>query len=61
MLCICTAMSQFNLNITEEFSQDLARYMKARGIGQKSEAIRTAIKEALEISQSLVHVHGQPH
>ncbi len=41
-------MSQLNLNVTAEFSKDLAQYMKHTGIRQKSEAIRKAVREATE-------------
>ncbi len=41
-------MSQMNLNVTPEFQRDLEDYMKRKGIRQKSEAIRLALREALE-------------
>lgn len=40
-------MAQLNLNLTPEFERDLAALMKERGIGTKSEAIRTAVRESL--------------
>ena len=40
-------MRQLNLNVTAEFERDLKRFMKLRGIPQKSEAIRTALREAV--------------
>jgi Arc/MetJ-type ribon-helix-helix transcriptional regulator len=39
-------MKQLNLNVTSEFERDLRTYMKSRGIGSKSEAIRRAVREA---------------
>ncbi len=41
-------MKQMNLNVTPDFERDLRRYMKKRGIGHKSEAVRQAVREALE-------------
>ncbi len=41
-------MSQLNLNLTPQFEKDLLKYMKEKGVSTKSEAIRVAIKEALE-------------
>lgn len=41
-------MVQMNINLTQQFQRDLELYMKARGIKQKSEAVRQAVKEALE-------------
>lgn len=40
-------MRQVNLNVTPEFDRDLRRFMKLRGISQKSEAIRQALHEAV--------------
>jgi hypothetical protein len=41
-------MRQLNLNVTPEFERDLRQYMKKRGIERKSDAIRQAVREALE-------------
>ncbi|MBI4411498.1 MAG: hypothetical protein HY541_03325 [Deltaproteobacteria bacterium] len=40
-------MSQLNINVTPEFARDLSRYMKKKGIRQKSEAIRQAVRESI--------------
>ncbi len=39
-------MSQINLHTTPQFEDDLAIFMKARGLRTKSEAIRLAVHEA---------------
>lgn len=39
-------MRQLNLNVTPEFESDLRRFMKVKGIRQKSEAVRLAVREA---------------
>jgi Arc/MetJ-type ribon-helix-helix transcriptional regulator len=39
-------MRQLNLNVTEDFVRDLQRLMKRKGIKNKSEAIRLAVREA---------------
>lgn len=39
-------MTQINLHVTPKFEADLARLMKNRGIKNKSEAIRLAVREA---------------
>ena len=41
-------MSQLNINLTAAFERDLKRYMQARGIATKSEAVRAAVQEALQ-------------
>lgn len=41
-------MSQLNLHISPEFEADLARFRDLRGIRSKSEAVRIAVREALE-------------
>lgn len=41
-------MAQLNINLKPDFEKDLREYMEKTGIGQKSEAIRQAIREALE-------------
>jgi len=40
-------LRQFTLNVTPEFERDLQRFMRLRGIPRKSDAIRTAIHEAV--------------
>ena len=40
-------MSQLNIHMTPRFARALSRFMKARGIKTKSEAVRTAVEEAL--------------
>ena len=42
MIC----MRQLNLNVTEDFVHDLQRLMKRKGLKNKSEAIRLAVREA---------------
>jgi hypothetical protein len=41
-------MKQLNLNVTPEFDRDLRLYMKRRNMTSKSDAIRTAIREAAQ-------------
>lgn len=41
-------MSQLNINMSPEFEKDLLKFMRARRLKTKAEAIRTAIKEGLE-------------
>jgi hypothetical protein len=41
-------MSQINLHVKPEFERDLARFMRLRGLRNKSEAIRLAVREGLE-------------
>ena len=41
-------MSQLNIHMTPGFAKDLSKFMKLRHITTKSEAIRVAIKEAIE-------------
>lgn len=40
-------MAKFNLHITEEFRENLAKYMKHHSISNKAEAIRKALREAV--------------
>ena len=40
-------MSLFTINLTKDFLEDLKAYMRLKGLSKKSEAIRTALKEAL--------------
>jgi Arc/MetJ-type ribon-helix-helix transcriptional regulator len=44
-------VAQINLNVTPEFERNLRRYMRARGLRTKSEAIREAVREALGMTQ----------
>lgn len=39
-------MPQLNLHTTDSFEQALARFMRARGLTNKSEAVRIAVEEA---------------
>lgn len=39
-------MAQINININEEFEQNLLRIMEARGYRHRSEAIRAVVAEA---------------
>jgi hypothetical protein len=41
-------MAQMNVNVTEQFARDLKAFMKARGLKQKSAALRVAMREAVE-------------
>jgi Arc/MetJ family transcription regulator len=41
-------VSQLNINMTPELEADLKRLMKARGLKTKAEAVRIAVREALE-------------
>ena len=41
-------MTQLNLHVSPEFEADLARFRDLRGIRSKSEAVRIAVREALE-------------
>ena len=45
-------MKQLNLNVTPEFDQNLRVFMKREGILNKSDAIRRAVREAVEKSPS---------
>lgn len=45
-------MTQLNIHITDEFENELQKFMKIRHLKTKAEAIRTAIKEGLERSVS---------
>ena len=40
-------MAQINLNVTKEFEEELATWMKVKGIPTKSEALRVAVREGL--------------
>lgn len=42
-------MTQLNLNMTPQFKKDLDTYMKHRGIKTKSDALRTALREIVEM------------
>lgn len=41
-------MAQLNMHMTPEFADDLDRFMRARKLANKSEAIRLAVREGLE-------------
>lgn len=41
-------MAQLNVHLTSEFEQDLRRFKDLRGLPSKSEAVRVAVREALE-------------
>jgi metal-responsive CopG/Arc/MetJ family transcriptional regulator len=41
-------MPQINLNATRDLVRDLERLMKERGFRHKAEAIRSAVREAVE-------------
>jgi hypothetical protein len=41
-------MSQLNIHMTPQFEKDLQKFMKARHISTKAQAIRVAIQEGLE-------------
>jgi len=41
-------MTQLNLHVTPEFQADLRRLQRLRGLRSKSEAVRLAVREALE-------------
>ena len=43
-------MAQLNINVTPDFERDLKRFMRLRRLRTKSEAIRIAIREAVERS-----------
>jgi Arc/MetJ-type ribon-helix-helix transcriptional regulator len=43
-------MRQMNLQITPAFDEELARYMRLRKLPSRSEAVRTAVHEALQAS-----------
>lgn len=45
-------MRQMNLVVTSQFERDLARYMRRRGLSSKSEAVRAAVREALEHAEA---------
>jgi hypothetical protein len=49
-LCIVSVhdgdMSQLNIHVTPAFDRALRRFMRARGIKTKSEAVRAAVEEA---------------
>ena len=45
------AVPQLNINISDDFQQDLEAFMQARGIKTKSEAVKLAIKEAANLAR----------
>ena len=50
-------MAQLNINLTSDFERNLKRFMRLRKIKSKSDAIRIAVKEVLEISQNKKRVN----
>jgi hypothetical protein len=44
-------MGQLNLNLKPEFEEQLRAFMQLRGISNKSEAVRIAIREGLEAAR----------
>lgn len=40
-------MSQLNIHMTPRFEETLRRFMRARGLKTKSEAVRVAVEEGL--------------
>lgn len=45
-------MSQLNINMNAEFEKALKRLMQARGLKSKTEAVRLAVREAVERERS---------
>ncbi len=41
-------MPQINLNVTPQFREDLERLIRLRGLSSRSQAIRIAVREAVE-------------
>ena len=41
-------MRQLNINVTPQFERHLRQYMKQKNLARKSDAIREAIREAVE-------------
>jgi len=41
-------MAQLNMHVSPEFEEILRRYMRLRGLGSKSEALRVAVREGIE-------------
>ena len=41
-------MAQLSVHLTPDFEQALRRFQKLRGLPSKSEAVRVAVREALE-------------
>ena len=52
-MSIIIDMKQFNINIDPEFESVLTRYMKLKKLTKKSEALRTAIREAVEAMERI--------
>jgi hypothetical protein len=44
-------MGQLNIHMSPAFEQKLRRFMKVRQIKTKSDAVRTAVDEALQLAQ----------
>ncbi len=51
------AMSQLNIHMSPAFEQKLKRFMRLRGIKTKSDAVRTAVDDALRLAQKAPTVH----
>lgn len=45
-------MAQLNVHITPEFDEALRRFMRLRGLENKSEAVRLAVWEGLERAEA---------
>jgi hypothetical protein len=43
-------MSQLNIHMTEAFEKKLKRYMRARGIKTKSDALQQALDDAIKLT-----------
>lgn len=41
-------MAQMNINLSPEFQENLAAFMRLRGLHSKSEGVRVAVREALD-------------
>jgi hypothetical protein len=52
-------MSQLNIHMSAAFEKKLKSYMRVRGIKTKSDAVRTAIDEALQLAQKTPTVRLQ--
>ena len=48
MFCTENVMPQLNIHLTPEFQRCLSEYMRLRQLKTKSEAVRQAVREALE-------------
>lgn len=50
-------MAQLNIHMSPAFEQKLRRFMKVRQIKTKSDAVRTAVDEALQLAQKIPTVN----